>query len=70
MKIFLVGSFLFASVFTITAMAFTNTFLPVVFSEVSLPGATFEKVWKNNIQQYAATTFFIAQDYALKIRYR
>jgi len=44
MKIFLVGSFLFASVFTITAMAFTNTFLPVVFSEPSLPGATFEKV--------------------------
>ena len=44
MKIFLTGSFLFASVFTIMAMAFTSTFFPVVFSEESMTGDTFEKV--------------------------
>ena len=44
MKIFLAGYFLLASVLTIIAMAFTNTFLPLVFSVESFAGETLEKL--------------------------
>jgi hypothetical protein len=68
MKMRLGGSFLLASVFTITEMAFTNTFRPAVFcSASSLSTETLAKLWRKKMQQPAATSFFIVKDYGLKI---
>lgn len=60
------GSFLVDSVFTITAIAFTNIFWPLVFSSAMPSVETLEKFWRNKMQQPAATSFFIVKDYTSK----
>ena len=61
-KIRLAGSFLFDSVFTITAIALISTFCPLDFWSEEWMEELFEKLLRSKIQQAEATSFFIDRD--------